>query len=518
MKSSIFYVFAPLSMLVVYACATDPVAVSSSSSGTVPIVCSQSDKPCQGACVVIDDPKFGCSATSCEACPAATICRQGACTIPSVLPDPEYVKSATSFLSGGTWSAVALPKSLTDWANARYAGAKWPGSDGWNAYFTAYGDPAYDAEQNQLGFSLGGHDNGQANAFFKLDLMTLAWSELAAPTPLAAFPPDYLSNGPWKSQFRYPSGSFNGYAQTRATLTAPEDLPYAAPVAAPAQRHRYGGLVYHGGKYTNWYSTPWGISATTGKWELPAKISEFAASLNKCSEIWLNNERATPERIAARGADYSGGTGGNDLAGINMLLQENTSGVVDQKGKLWLTLTRGSNGSAWRNSIVRVDHASGKLEAIYDLSGMLVDGSTSLVLAGRDLYVFSAPSQLGDRGWKINTDTNRASYLTFSGIAPGMRDALQQEVQPGFYDGKSIYRWNHGVTTDRDALYKLTLEPASGAGTASDPYVLQQTRLQLPVSTMKNISFHYRMNVATYPSGAKGVVVATDAILYFLKF
>ena len=89
------------------------------------------------------------------------------------------------------------------------------------------------------------------------------------------------------------------------------------------------------------------------------------------------------------------------------------------------------------------------------------------------------------RDGRIDKATHAVEHLTLTGDLPSWPDgAPTQESVVVFHDGTRLNLWNYSVDADRDAFFRLDLEPTSGAGTQEDPYVLTAERDQRPVSTM----------------------------------
>lgn len=419
---------------------------------------------------------------------------------------PSYVGTTTAVQSGGGWTAVSLGQSIATWANAQYGSySTWGGTTGWQSLIDAYGDPAYDHDNQRLIFACGGHGDLWANPVVALDMRTLAWSQVIAPTPASKLPPSYRSNGGFPV---YPSGYDTGYFETAPPLTDSADLPYAAPVKSKPARHVYAGLNYYGGRCENSYALPAAINLGTAAWEIPNRLA-YPNAAAACTTMYVNNVLQNPSELAARLPNYIGSAGN----------AENSSGLIDTTtGKLWLSRSNGSAGTYWPH-YCKVDVATRAMEAIFDWTGMgqAADGTASHVIAGRYFYIFSVVTGTMSAGWRINMDTNVVEWLSFTGTVPTGASSGSQEVVPGFFNGTDIYLWNYGASGDKDALYEIDITPTGGAGTLASPYTMGCTRVALPASGMPAPTYRYRLSYITAWGGVLVVPTGSSSSAYFLK-
>ncbi|MFT3764136.1 MAG: hypothetical protein QM820_01245 [Minicystis sp.] len=364
---------------------------------------------------------------------------------------------ATGLPAGGGWTELPGSEPFSDWAAANLVPASgYVGSGPIDAVRDAYCNPVFDHAGKAFYLFGGGHSDGSINAVFKLDAATLKYSIVVPPTPPSAYPPAYTAPN---SPIVYPSGATNGFFQTAATLTDPADLPYAAPFAAPAASHTYSAMSFAGGKVIVHYGPVRDADVVSGTWS------------------YLDKDTYGPQLVTFN-PNYG-----------EVVLQSGTRTANDPAtGKAWTTLVAGDAGLNWRNCVLEIEPTTHTIENVVS-AAWEVRGDSSIVVGGPYVYVFSPTVSGGTatavRGWRIDKATRAVEHLKLTGELPSWPDGSpKQEGIPVFYDGSKLSFWNYSVDADRDALFRVGLDPTSGAGTEADPYVLSSTRDARPPSGM----------------------------------
>ncbi|WP_267688688.1 hypothetical protein [Nannocystis sp. SCPEA4] len=359
--------------------------------------------------------------------------------------------------AGGGWIELTASEPFEQWAAANLEPATgYLGSSPISAVRDAYCNPVFDHAGKAFYLFGGGHTDGSLNAVFKLDAATLKYSIAVPPTPPSAYPPAYTAPN---SPIVYPSGATNGFFQAAETLTDPADTPYAAPFAAAQSSHTYSAMSFVDGKLTLHYGPVRDADVESGTW------------------TYLDQNTYGPQLLTFN-ANYA-----------DAVLQSGTHTANDpETGKAWTTLVAGDAGLNWRNSVLEIDPTTHTIENVVNAAWNVV-GSSSIVVGGSHVYVFT-PTVADNtttitRGWRFDKATLAVEHLTLTGDLPSWpKDSPAQESIPVFYDGTKLNFWNYIVDADRDAFFRVDLEPASGAGTEADPYVLSTLRDQRPVSQM----------------------------------
>jgi len=420
-------------------------------------------------------------------------------------PSPSWVAGLTAVDSGGGWTPVAMSQSSNAYLLSTYGSHSAWGGSSWAGMVDAYGDPAYDYDNQKLIFNCGGHGDLWANPVVSLNLSTLAWAQVAAPVDPTKMPPAYAVTS---GQVNYPSGFSTGYFETAPPITDAADLPYASTVKSRPARHCYGAFNYYGGKALHSYAEPAIVDVSTGAWTIPSSKTIYSTELGGCPSVWVNNTELTGGAAAARAANYVGGG----------LLQENTSGAIDPAtGKLWVTLPAGSTGNSWRSSIMRCNATTYDVEAVYDWTPAPINGDTSIVIGGGYVWVFCPQAGQIDRCWRINTATNLVEYITLSGDTFAFSGTATQEVVPGFWNGSRVCLWNYSGASQKDAIYRINPTPVSGSGTSGSPYVMTITKTNLAASGMPAPSYKYRIHYVSAWGVAVVVPIGSSTSLYALK-
>jgi hypothetical protein len=376
------------------------------------------------------------------------------------------------------------------------------------AIVDAYGDPAVDPLARAMHFYGGGHGDGTCNAIVSLDLRTLRYTLTDPPTPSSAYPPDYLVSG-----YRYPSGLGLDWFRTRAQLTDPRDLPYAAPVSKPVSTHQYGSLS---------------VRAKRG---VPREMHGFYAQykvFDLTSRTWTDahekGQAALAAKVAAQSNRQFPGLGAN--IGPSVPLQQGTMALYDDvTDSFFVTLIAGDAGGGWRNYFFRYEPSTQAVTKVFR-PGIPCRESMGWLKVGRWVYGFTSaylpyPNQTIDRGFRFNIDSEAIEYFRLTGAVVSFRTAPTQEAAPTWYDASTgkIYSWNH-QGADRGALYELSLSALGGAGgrgTVDDPWQWTQTRVELSGTPPANVS--YRYHSPFFVPGWNVVVVMphSNSALYALR-
>ncbi|MDI1451821.1 hypothetical protein [Polyangium sp. 6x1] len=370
------------------------------------------------------------------------------------VPAPDW---ATELPAGGSWTELADSEPFEAWAAANLVpNSGYVGSGPIGSVRDAYSNPVFDHKGKAFYLFGGGHNDGSVNAVFKLDATTLKYSIVVPPTPPSAYPPAYTAPN---SPIVYPSGATNGFFQTAETLTDPADLPYAAPFAAPQASHTYSAMSFVNGKLIVHYGPVRDADVVNGNWS------------------YLDKDTYGPQLVKFN-PNY-----------FEVVLQAGTQTANDpETGKAWTTLISGDAGLNWRNRVLEIEPSTHTIENVVDAKWDVWGGS-SIVVGGKYVYLFtptlSGGSWTSTRGWRIDKTTRVVEHLTLTGDLPSWPEfAPTQEGIPVFYDGANVNFWNYSVDADRDAFFRVALEPKSGAGTEAEPYVLSSTRETRPASGM----------------------------------
>jgi hypothetical protein len=376
---------------------------------------------------------------------------------PSTSTDDTVPDWVIGLPAAGGWVELADTEPFEQWAAANLEPATgYLGSGPIGSVRDAYCNPVFDHAGKAFYLFGGGHSDGSVNAVFKLDAATLKYSIAVPPTPPSAYPPAY--NAP-NALIVYPSGATNGFFQTADTLTDPADMPYAAPFAAPQSSHTYSAMSVVNGKLVLHYGPVRDADLVKGTWS------------------YLEKNPYGPQLVAFN-PNYA-----------DAVLQSGTHTANDPAtGKAWTTLVPGDAGLNWRERVLQIEPTTHTIENVVE-AAWNVSGSSSIVVGGQYVYLFtptvSAGTATATRGWRIDKATLAVAHLTLTGDLPSWPDGSQtQEAVAAFYDGAKVNFWNYSVDADRDAFFRLDLEPASGAGTKDDPYVLSAKRDERPASGM----------------------------------
>ncbi|MDC0745404.1 hypothetical protein [Polyangium mundeleinium] len=373
---------------------------------------------------------------------------------------------ATELPADGGWTELAGSEPFEAWAAENLAPKTgYVGSGPIGAVRDAYCNPVFDHAGKAFYLFGGGHSDGSVNAVFKLDAATLKYSIVVPPTPPSAYPPAYTAPN---SPIVYPSGATNGFFQTAATLTDAADLPYAAPFAAPQSSHTYSAMSFANGKVILHYGPVRDADVGSGTWS------------------YLDKDTYGPQLVKFN-PNYG-----------EVVLQAGTRTANDPAtGKAWTTLVPGDAGLNWRNCVLEMDPATHTVENVVSAKWEVL-GDSSIVIGGPYVYVFTPTKSGGTatttRGWRIDKATRAVEQLKLTGDLPSWPEfSPKQEGIPVFYDGSKLNFWNYGVDADRDAFFRVDLEPKSGAGTEEDPYVLSSTRETRPPSGMPSPALTYEL-------------------------
>ncbi|MDI1479165.1 hypothetical protein [Polyangium sp. y55x31] len=361
-------------------------------------------------------------------------------------PAPDW---ATELPAGGGWTELPGSEPFAEWAAENLMPKSgYVGSAPIGAVRDAYCNPVFDHAGKAFYLFGGGHSDGSINAVFKLDAATLKYSIVVPPTPPSAYPPAYTAPN---SPIVYPSGATNGFFQTTATLTDPADLPYAAPFAAPQASHTYSALSFVDGKLILHYGPVREADVVSGTW------------------TYLDKDTYGPQLVKFN-PNYH-----------ELVLQSGTRTANDPAtGKAWTTLVPGDAGLNWRNCVLEIEPTTHKIENVVSAKWEVL-GDSSIVVGGPYVYIFTPTKSGGTatttRGWRMDKTTRAVEHVTLTGDLPSWPEfSPKQEGIPVFYDGAKLNFWNYSVDADRDAFFRVDLEPKSGAGTEEDPYVLSSTR------------------------------------------
>ena len=349
--------------------------------------------------------------------------------------------------------------AFAPWARAAIPGGAYRGNDPFNSIVNAFSDPAHDPSQGAQYFFGGGHGDGTCNAVCKFDHQTLTWSLVGQPTPPSA----YLPNYPSTTALTYPSGQpFSGQAGlgqsgwflTANELTDARDLLYAAPALARVSTHLYASAAKRGSRIHYFYLSYAEFDTATGQ--------------------WLGREVDLGAQLTAFRPQYG-----------TAPLQQGTVALYDEvTDRFFVTLNPGDSGGGWRSGIMVFNPITRSIESIHestDASYGLILNSLNICRVGRNLYVFTkrgnfTEPQVMNQGFVFNMDTKTFKAFRLTGDTDGSAypySATQDSI-PSFYDGVAIRRWNYALGY-ADKIYSVDLNPMSGTGAVSDPYVLRQT-------------------------------------------
>jgi hypothetical protein len=374
----------------------------------------------------------------------------------------------------------------------------------------AYSDPTFDPTTHRLHFLGGGHGDGTCNAIVTLALDTLTYSLTAPPTPSTAYPPSYLQS----TTPSYPSGLPLSWFHTDAELSDPADKPYAAPVSAPLSTHQYGGQAVRyksGGPHEiQWFY-------------LQHKVFDLEA------KQWTNAHEQGLDFISQRV-----GTQANaqvqDLGtniGPTVPLQQGTMALYDDvTDSYFITLVPGDAGGGWRTFFFRYDPAGQTVPKIYRPEVPCRE-DMGWVRAGRWIYGITSPFSVAypnetlNMGFRFNIDTEAVEYFNVTGDVVSFQTGVSQEAAPMWFDSSlnAFYTWNHNAQ-DRSGVYELReqdLGQHGGSGTAADPYLWPQQRIELSGTPPSQVTYRYNGAIYIPDWDVMVVMPASGQPLYALR-
>ncbi len=327
----------------------------------------------------------------------------------------------------------------------------------------------------------------------KFDHQTLKWSLVGQPTPPAAYPPSY----PGPGVLTYPSGlhfsgpaaqASSGWFLTDKELSDPRDLPYAAPSLARVSTHMYASAAKRGTRIHYFYLSYAEFDTATGEWmgrevDLGAQLVGFRPQYNPYP------------------------------------LQQGTVAIHDEvTDRFFVTLVPGDTGGGWRSGIMVFNPSTRSIESIHESNNQsygLILESINICRVGRNLYCFTKIGNYGDpqkmnQGFIFNMDSKTFKKFVISGETQGSTylSSNTQDTIPSFYDGIAIRRWNY-QPADRNKIYSVNPTPVGGAGSISDPYVLEQSVRTISGAAPGRPVFVYSRLV--YHGGAKCALLLPEA-------
>ena len=387
----------------------------------------------------------------------------------------------------GQWKSISgtgFTTNITPLVPAATGNDYW-GSNKVDGVLDAYCDPIPDLTNENLYYFGGGHTNSSNNGVYKLNLNTMQYSMVLAPTDPKFYPPSY--SGGWVPNISviYPSGLKlgSGYFGISSELPLPQDNTYAAPWRAPNSQHTYAALqMGSDGKIRCFYGRYMEFDTATNAW------------------TFLNADIIGPALYAF------------DTKYGNEPLGEFTTAVYHPGTNRYLfTLQPGSTGNNWRHGIVIWNPVNNTIVNL--LQGEpYSSGTATMCVAGQWVYSFSTAGITDTvNGWRYNMVTGVRDWITVQGDTFASGSSTNIEGFPLCYHPVrgTILRWAYN--SDINALYEVNLTP-TGGGDGQSPStrkIFQQTRIPITGTGPTGAVLNYQRMY--YHSAANAIVFQPSA-------